>query len=194
MKAKITVMGAVIAALLVLGWATACQRARSDAQVATDVQSKINGDSAVQSRQYTVTAENGVVTLGGYVGNDSERAAAANDAAQVAGVRTVVNNLQVAAPAVAEQVPPPGPPPEAAPPEPAPVERHREAHSKPSGVKSGVRHANAYKDTYAAGGPSVPPRQAPWLLRTRRPHPFRPRLHPSLWKLAFRKARRCRSG
>ena len=38
---------------------------------------------------------NGVVTLSGDVTSDTERAAAASDAATVEGVRTVVNNLQV---------------------------------------------------------------------------------------------------
>ena len=40
-------------------------------------------------------ATNGVVTLSGDVTHDAERGAAANDAAAVNGVKTVVNNLQV---------------------------------------------------------------------------------------------------
>ncbi len=68
---------------------------RTDAQVATDVQSKIYSDNGIQSRQISVQAVNGVVTLSGDVNSDSERAAAANDAATIAGVKTVVNNLQL---------------------------------------------------------------------------------------------------
>jgi hypothetical protein len=67
----------------------------SDAQVASDVQGKIYADAAVQSRDIRVQAANGVVTLTGNVSNDGERGAAANDAAAVDGVRTVVNNLQI---------------------------------------------------------------------------------------------------
>ncbi|MBV9670904.1 MAG: BON domain-containing protein [Acidobacteriales bacterium] len=67
----------------------------SDQQVAVDVQAKILGDSAVQNKQMTINATSGVVTLSGQVSSDAERAAAANDAASVAGVKTVVNNLSV---------------------------------------------------------------------------------------------------
>ena len=67
----------------------------SDQQVAVDVQAKILGDSAVQNKQMTINANSGVVTLSGQVGSDAERTAASNDAAGVAGVKTVVNNLTV---------------------------------------------------------------------------------------------------
>src|SRR5579872_1988840 len=75
---------------------------RSDSQISTDVQSKILGDAAVQNKQLTISSDKGVVTLSGNVNSDSERQAAANDAAQVSGVKTVINNLQVAN-AAAEQ-------------------------------------------------------------------------------------------
>ncbi len=68
---------------------------RSDSQVASDVQNKIYSDAAVQSRDISVQANNGTVTLNGNVSNDAERGAVANDAAAVSGVKTVVNNLQV---------------------------------------------------------------------------------------------------
>src|SRR5438309_4808682 len=67
----------------------------SDQQVAVDVQAKILGDSAVQNKQMTINANSGVVTLSGQVSSDAERTAASNDAAGVAGVKTVVNNLTV---------------------------------------------------------------------------------------------------
>jgi hypothetical protein len=79
----------------------------TDAQVTADVQSKITGDSNVPDKQLSVTATNGVVTLSGSVSSDGARLAAANDAAQVAGVRTVVNNLTVAPTMAANNVPPP---------------------------------------------------------------------------------------
>lgn len=68
---------------------------RTDAQVAGDVQNKIYSDQAIQSRQISVQAANGIVTLSGDVGSDAERTAAASDAGGIDGVKTVINNLQV---------------------------------------------------------------------------------------------------
>jgi len=102
MKAKVLLI-ATLAALLAFGFA-GCQKARTDAQVSADVQSKIAADPALQSRQYDIATSNGVVTLAGTVTSDAERNAAASDAAQAEGVKTVVNNLQVAPPA---STPPP---------------------------------------------------------------------------------------
>jgi len=91
---------------LILGGFAACSKkpARSDAQIASDVQSKFYGDPVIESRQIEVQAAGGVVTLSGDVTSDTERAAAASDAASIDGVRTVVNNLQVQQ---AQAAPPP---------------------------------------------------------------------------------------
>jgi len=75
---------------------------RTDAQVASDVQSKINSDPGLPSKQITINANNGTVTLSGMVGSEMERLTAANDAAQVEGVKTVVNNLTLSSAAAAE--------------------------------------------------------------------------------------------
>ena len=74
-----------------------CNRvaARSDAQVVADVQDRIITDARVTSREITVQADHGVITLSGSVFTDQERTSAASDAATVAGVKTVVNNLQL---------------------------------------------------------------------------------------------------
>ncbi len=84
------------ALLLALALNVGCNRVRSDAQIAGEVQQKIMSDANVPTKQITVTSNNGVVTLTGNVTSDMERASAANDAAQIEGVRTVVNNLSVA--------------------------------------------------------------------------------------------------
>jgi hypothetical protein len=83
--------------------AASCSRvsSRPDAQVASDVQNKINADGTVPDKQLNINANNGVVTLTGTVASDAARNAAANDAAQIEGVKTVVNNLQVAPPTTA---------------------------------------------------------------------------------------------
>ena len=96
MKSKASLY-ALMVITLALGVFAGCSKtpARTDAQIASDVQSKFYGDPAIESRQIQVQASGGVVTLSGNVSSDSERAAAASDAATVAGVRTVVNNLQI---------------------------------------------------------------------------------------------------
>lgn len=106
MKARRSWYALTLAALLALGASSGCSRARNDAQVANEVQGKINTDSNVPSKQITVAASNGIVTLSGNVGSETERQAAANDAAQVEGVKTVVNNLQVAAAQAAPEAEP----------------------------------------------------------------------------------------
>ncbi len=86
---------AVSLALLAVGCTRFGNSSRPDAQVTADVQNKINSDANVPDKQLSVNASNGVVTLSGNVGSDFARNAAANAAAQVEGVKTVVNNLQV---------------------------------------------------------------------------------------------------
>jgi hypothetical protein len=95
MKMKAALYPVLIAVLALLIGA-ACNKSaatRSDAQVASDVQSKIFSDPNVQSRQISVQSANGVVTLSGNVNSDAERTAAAADAGGIDGVKTVVNNL-----------------------------------------------------------------------------------------------------
>ncbi len=102
MKSKFSLYSLAALLVLALGIGVGCTKARSDADVATEIQGKIYGDQAVQSKQITVQADNGVVTLAGNVSSDTERTAAANDAAAVKGVKTVVNNLQVGPPLTAQ--------------------------------------------------------------------------------------------
>ena len=81
--------------VLILSLTLGCSRTWSDGQIASEAQYRIDADSGITSRQVTVSANKGVVTLSGTVGSEAERTAAANDAAQVEGVKTVVNDLQV---------------------------------------------------------------------------------------------------
>lgn len=87
--------------------AVGCSRvgSRSDAQVASDVQNKINGDSSVPDKQLTINANNGTVTLSGNVSSEAAREAAANDAAQIDGVKKVINDIQVGPASAADQQP-----------------------------------------------------------------------------------------
>ncbi len=87
-----------LAAVLALTVAVGCSRARNDAQIIGEVVSKINNDPKISEKHVSVMSANGVVTLTGSAATDEERAQVANDAAQVEGVKTVVNNLLIAAP------------------------------------------------------------------------------------------------
>ncbi len=93
-------------ALLAVGCSRMGSSGRSDLQVATDVQNKINSDGGVPDKQITINANNGIVTLTGKVSSDAARNAAANDAGHVDGVKTVINNLEVA-PTTASTLPEP---------------------------------------------------------------------------------------
>jgi hypothetical protein len=106
MKARVSLYLTAVVLLLVLGVAVGCSKAPNDAQITSDVQTRLNSDSGLQGKQISVAAENGSVTLSGTVDNDNQREAAARYAASVAGVKQIVNNLQVV-PVEAAQAPPP---------------------------------------------------------------------------------------
>ena len=143
---------------------------RSDSQIASDVQNKIFADSSVPDKQITINSNKGVVTLSGTVSSDAARSAAATDAAQVDGVKTVVNNLEVAS---AANVPPPQPtaavePPPAPAPEPtrATTTRVRQQRSTPrgyadnsgnSGLRTTVPSSSAATTSAPVNTPPPPP-------------------------------------
>ena len=147
-------------ALLAVG----CSRlgSRTDAQVASDVQNKINGDSNIPDKQLNINANNGTVTLTGTVASDAARNAAANDAAQVEGVKTVVNNLEVAPVSAADQTTQPQsqagnypPPPVREERRPSPGTRNtRSSSSHPSSSSGGNGGDNGLRTTVPAGSSS----------------------------------------
>ncbi len=106
MKLRVSFYVLVAMLLVVLGVTLACNKAPNDAQLTSDIQSKLSADSGLQGKQLGVTASAGTVTLSGSVDNENEREAAARYAASVPGVKQVINNLTVN-PAVAEVAPPP---------------------------------------------------------------------------------------
>jgi hypothetical protein len=81
-------------ALLALG-TSGCSRARSNIQVASDVQNRIRTDARMQMARVRVLVTGGVVTLSGYVTSNDQRAATVQDASQVKDVRLVIDNLRV---------------------------------------------------------------------------------------------------
>jgi hypothetical protein len=92
-----TVFYSLIAIILVSSLSVGCSHNRTDAEIVGEVQTKIFTDSNISTKQVSVGSSNGTVTLSGTVASDLERVAAANDASQVQGVKTVLNNLQLAA-------------------------------------------------------------------------------------------------
>lgn len=131
---------AVLIAATLMG--VGCNKSQpTDAQVASSVQSKINADSAVPSKTVAVQAANGVVTLSGNVASDNERLAAANDAASIGGVKTVINNLEVGgATAASDQPAAPPPAVQTAETQPAPAPARAPTRAKREKPSARERH------------------------------------------------------
>src|SRR4029077_7455568 len=131
MKAKLSlyVTGLMLLAILTVG--VGCTKAPNDAELTSNIQTKLATDSGLQAKQLGLKAEGGTVTLTGTVDNDVQREAAARYAAAEPGVKQVINNLQVQAPAPTETA-------QAAPP---PVEE------KPSPSPRPRRHEPRVRDT-----------------------------------------------
>ena len=113
----------------------------TDNTMASAVHGRLVADSALATESIQSSVKDGVATLDGTVSNDAARSLAAADAAQVPGIKTVVNNLTVTPPAqpVAAAAPAPEPPPAEAPREsrrakPAPVVRHTSRPSEQAAV------------------------------------------------------------
>jgi outer membrane biosynthesis protein TonB len=100
--------------LLSLAFALAgCKTATpDDATLNTAVQHRLTSDQNLSGQSIQATVAGGVVTLEGSVTSDTARTIASGDVAQVAGVKTVINNLVVEpTPGVIAKpfVPPPAP-------------------------------------------------------------------------------------
>ena len=129
--ARATIAFSTLALVLVLA---SCKSSppvpTDDASLTAALQSRIAGDGAISSEPIQSSVQKQVATLTGTVSSEAVRSLAAADAAQVAGIKTVVNNLTVQAPAptvtAAAAPPPPLPQPVAPKPKPksAPIVRN----------------------------------------------------------------------
>jgi len=90
---RIIVLGAAMA--FTLAGCKSNQPVTDDASLNTQVQKRITSDQALSGQSIQPSVSTGVVTLNGTVTSDAARVLAANDAAQVGGVKTVINNLEV---------------------------------------------------------------------------------------------------
>ena len=153
MKAKISL--SLVALIASAGLLVGCSQmaGRSDAQIATDVQQKLLADTAVPTKTISINSDKGVLTLSGAVSSDAERAAAASDAAQIKGVKTVVNNLTVAQPQVAAAAAPVAQPAAQAP---APAPAYTPA-PRPSAYRRSSRSSSSSGSNYQSGSTSSLP-------------------------------------
>jgi hypothetical protein len=107
---RISLWMSSLALVMILGLGVSCARQPDDGKISSEVQGRFSQDSGLSTKQLTVHASDGVVTLAGTVDNQAQREAAGRQAASVDGVRTVINNLQVAiaaaTPTVVAQSPP----------------------------------------------------------------------------------------
>ncbi len=106
-----------------------------DAALNSAVQARLSGDSALQSEPIQASVQNGVATLNGTVSSEAARSLASADAAQVAGLKTVVNNLTV-------QQPAPQPEPQAAAPAAPPISARKKEPEKKKRPEP-VKHSSA---------------------------------------------------
>ena len=125
MKVKLSIYVTAIMLVAILTVGVGCTKAPNDAQLASDIQTKLASDSGLQGKQLGVKAEGGTVTLTGTVDNDAQREAAARYASSEPGVKQIINNLQVAAPPPAETAQATPPAAEETKPSPAPAVKPR---------------------------------------------------------------------
>jgi hypothetical protein len=96
MRTRLSLYPAALVLLALFVTSVGCSKAPTDAQVSSDIQSKFSADSGLQGKQLGVQAEKGTVTITGTVDNEAQRDAAARYASSAAGVKQVVNNIQIA--------------------------------------------------------------------------------------------------
>ena len=116
--------------------------ATDDASLTAALQTRLTNDDALKSEPINSSVQDKVATLNGTVSSEAARSLAAADAAQVAGIKTVVNNLSVQAPAsmTAAVIPPSPPPPPPTPkklptPKPAPKPKPAPVVQEPAPVE-----------------------------------------------------------
>jgi hypothetical protein len=149
MKTRFSVLLRTFPLILAMALAVACTKAPNDAQVTSEIQSKLASDSGLQNKQLSVQSDKGVVTLSGTVDNDAQRDAAAKYAASEPGVRQVINNLQVGAMTAMDAPPQEAPTQEAAPAQETPAPARKPSPS--------VRHRQSASTMQAAPAPAPAP-------------------------------------
>jgi BON domain len=133
--------------------------ATDDASLTAALQTRLTNDDALKSEPINSSVQDKVATLNGTVSSEAARSLAAADAAQVVGIKTVVNNLSVQAPVAmtAAVIPTPPPPPPPTPkklPTPKPA-----AKPKPAPIVQEAAPVEPPPAQVAAAAPPPPPQQ-----------------------------------
>jgi hypothetical protein len=164
---KSAVAVTLAAGLLLAGCKGSQPAARTDQQVTSDIQAKIQGESALSNQNVQVSVANGIATLSGSVTDEASRALAGNDSGTVAGVKTVVNNL-VVQPVPAQMTDSPAPAPQ-----PAPVKASQPPARKPYSPPAPThRPVQAYQ-------PAPAPQPAPQMAMAPSPAPVQQAAAPA---------------
>jgi BON domain len=159
MKSNLCVFPRVIFSIVLLAWTIGCAKAANDQKVAADIQARLGADSGLQDKQISVQSANGTVTLSGTVDTQAERDAAAKYAAAEAGVRTVINNLQLGAtPAATQSAPAPATSLEKS--KPSPRRRRSERRQEEMARSSAPADPSQYAQTQPQPASSQPPAPA----------------------------------
>ncbi len=159
---------------VILGIGVGCAKKPDDTKISSEIQNKFSQDSGLGSEQLAVKAEGGIVTLSGTVDNDAQREAAGRQAASIAGVKTVINNLEVSnvgkPSAVAEMAPPAETPASASASSAPPASTTKPAKvAKPS--KSRHDSEASHKSSDDAAGPTADADGFPGQIYNNAPHP-----------------------
>jgi hypothetical protein len=130
---------------------------RSDQEIANDIQSRIDAESALNGQNIKLSVNAGTATLNGTVNNDAARALAAADSGAAEGVRTVINNLTVAPQRAQKQAPPP-----------KPERRHRPDRNPPADQQAMTQPTPPPPPPQEAAppAPAPPPRPPAPVVRT----------------------------
>lgn len=150
----------VVLLAVVVGLTAGCKMkqaaAPSDQQIASDIQAKIKGESALAQQNIQVTVANGVATLNGTVSDEASRALAANDSGTISGVKTVINNLTVQSAAAAPTAAPQQQAAPVAEPTPAPVRSRDRDRDRDSRADRAKRRGYDRADNAPASAPVTP--------------------------------------
>jgi hypothetical protein len=126
---------ALVVLLLALaggGWAYVTGMARTDPEIVSEIESKLQLDSGLHGKAVTVQSVDRVVTLAGKVDNGIEHTAAVQEAASVRGVKQLIDQVQV--------LPPPPPPAAKAAPAPAASQNSTTINASLDFFKSSGKH------------------------------------------------------
>jgi hypothetical protein len=135
--------------------AAAAPAPRSDQEIANDIQSRIDAESALNGQDIKVSVNGGMATLNGTVNNDAARALAAADSGAATGVRTVINNLTVTPQRAVKQAPPP-----------KPERRHRQPPPEQQAMAQPTPTPTPTAQEAAPPAPAPPPRPPAPVVRT----------------------------